>query len=41
MSVKKGDALLLHPCNEHVICNTSDHKLYTLTVMMPNEGFAN
>jgi mannose-6-phosphate isomerase-like protein (cupin superfamily) len=37
MSVKKGDALLLHPGNEHVICNTGDHELHTLTVMTPNE----
>jgi mannose-6-phosphate isomerase-like protein (cupin superfamily) len=40
MSIKKGDALLLRPGNEHVICNTGDSKLYTLTVMTPNEGFA-
>lgn len=40
MPIKKGDALLLRPGNEHVICNTGDSKLYTLTVMTPNEGFA-
>jgi mannose-6-phosphate isomerase-like protein (cupin superfamily) len=40
LSIKKGDALLLRPGNEHVICNTGDSKLYTLTVMTPNEGFA-
>lgn len=38
--IKKGDALLLRPGAEHVIQNTGDSKLYTLTVMTPNEGFA-
>lgn len=38
--VKKGDSLLLHPGVEHVVENTGDSKLYTLTVMTPNEGFA-
>jgi mannose-6-phosphate isomerase-like protein (cupin superfamily) len=36
----KGDSLLLHPGSEHVIENTGAGKLYTLTVMTPNEGFA-
>jgi mannose-6-phosphate isomerase-like protein (cupin superfamily) len=40
MSIKKGDALLLRPGVEHVIQNTGAGKLYTLTVMTPNEGFA-
>lgn len=40
MPIKKGDALLLRPGAEHVIQNTGDSKLYTLTVMTPNEGFA-
>lgn len=38
--IKKGDSLLLHPGNEHVVENTGEGKLYTLTVMTPNEGFA-
>jgi mannose-6-phosphate isomerase-like protein (cupin superfamily) len=38
--IKKGDSLLLHPGSEHVIENTGAGKLYTLTVMTPNEGFA-
>jgi len=38
--IKAGDALLLRPGNEHVIRNTGAGKLYTLTVMTPNEGFA-
>src|ERR1700733_14396374 len=40
MPIKKGDALLLRPGAEHVIQNTGASKLYTLTVMTPNEGFA-
>jgi mannose-6-phosphate isomerase-like protein (cupin superfamily) len=38
--VKRGDALLLRPGSEHVVENTGSGKLYTLTVMTPNEGFA-
>ena len=38
--IRKGDSLLLHPGSEHVIENTGTDKLYTLTVMTPNEGFA-
>ena len=38
--IKAGDALLLKPGNEHVIRNTGASKLYCLTVMTPNEGFA-
>jgi mannose-6-phosphate isomerase-like protein (cupin superfamily) len=40
MAIRKGDSLLLHPGSEHVIENTGHDKLYTLTVMTPNEGFA-
>lgn len=40
VAIAKGDALLLHPGNEHLIRNTGQGKLYTLTVMTPNEGFA-
>lgn len=36
----KGDALLLRPGAEHVIENAGATKLYTLTVMMPDEDFA-
>jgi mannose-6-phosphate isomerase-like protein (cupin superfamily) len=38
--VRRGDALLLRPGSEHLIENTGPAKLYTLTVMTPNEGFA-
>lgn len=40
LTIKAGDALLLHPGNEHIVENTGTTKLYTLTVMTPNEGFA-
>lgn len=40
LPLSKGKALLLNPGNEHVIRNTGSGKLYTLTVMTPNEGFA-
>lgn len=38
--IRRGDALLLRPGSEHVIENTGPGRLYTLTVMTPNEGFA-
>jgi len=36
----KGDALMLGPGTEHIIENIGPGKLYTLTFMAPNEGFA-
>lgn len=39
-AIAKGDALMLRPGTEHVIENTGKGKLYTLTFMQPNEGFA-
>lgn len=36
----KGDALMLRPGTEHIIENIGPGKLYTLTFMAPNEGFA-
>jgi mannose-6-phosphate isomerase-like protein (cupin superfamily) len=38
--LSKGQALLVPPGAEHVIENTGPGKLYTLTIMCPNEGFA-
>ncbi len=38
--LKTGDALLLRPGHEHIVHNTGTAKLYCLTVMTPNEGFA-
>lgn len=35
-----GDVLVLRPGTEHVVENTSNGKLYCLTMMTPNEGFA-
>ena len=40
VSRRKGDALLVRPGSEHIVENTGTTKLYTLTVMTPNEGFA-
>ena len=40
LPLAKGDALMLRPGSEHVIENTGSGKLYTLTFMVPNEGFA-
>lgn len=36
----KGDALMLRPGAVHEVENTGPVKLYTLTFMVPNEGFA-
>ena len=41
LPIRTGDSLLLHPGSEHVIENTGAGKLYTLTVMTPNEGLPN
>jgi mannose-6-phosphate isomerase-like protein (cupin superfamily) len=38
--IRRGDALLIRPGGTHVIENTGPGKLYTLTVMVPNEEFA-
>jgi mannose-6-phosphate isomerase-like protein (cupin superfamily) len=38
--IEKGDTLVLPPRMEHVVENTGPDKLYCLTVMIPNEGFA-
>ena len=38
--IAQGDSLVLPPGREHVIENTGDERLYCLTVMVPNEGFA-
>lgn len=35
-----GDAFVLRPGVEHVVVNDTDSKLYCLTLMTPNEGFA-
>jgi mannose-6-phosphate isomerase-like protein (cupin superfamily) len=38
--VRPGDFFLVRPGHEHVVQNTGPGKLYCLTVMVPNEGFA-
>lgn len=40
MSIGPGDAMVLAPGVEHVVENTGAGKLYCLTMMTPNEGFA-
>jgi len=35
-----GDAFVLRPGTEHVVVNDGPSKLYCLTLMTPNEGFA-
>jgi len=40
VALRPGSAMLLHPGNEHIVENTGTKKLYCLTVMTPNEGFA-
>jgi mannose-6-phosphate isomerase-like protein (cupin superfamily) len=39
-AVKPGDSFLVRPGHEHVVINTGPERLYCLTVMIPNEGFA-
>ncbi len=38
--VGPGDVLVLRPGTEHVVVNNGTEKLYCLTFMAPNEGFA-
>jgi mannose-6-phosphate isomerase-like protein (cupin superfamily) len=40
MDIGPGDAFVLRPGVEHVVENTGKTKLYCLTLMTPNEGFA-
>lgn len=40
LSLRKGDALLLHPGSVHVVRNTGAGKLYTLTIMTPDQDFS-
>lgn len=39
-AVKPGDSVIVRPGHEHVVENTGTDRLYCLTVMIPNEGFA-
>jgi mannose-6-phosphate isomerase-like protein (cupin superfamily) len=38
--IKAGDSLLVPPTGMHLIKNTGSSRLYTLTIMVPNEDFA-
>ncbi|GAB1542851.1 hypothetical protein NUACC21_55250 [Scytonema sp. NUACC21] len=38
--IKAGDSLLVPPTGTHLIKNTGSTRLYTLTIMVPNEDFA-
>ncbi len=40
MMIQAGDSLLVPPTGTHVIENTGAGRLYTLTIMVPNEDFA-
>ncbi len=40
MPIGPGDCFVLRPGVEHVVENTGPTKLYCLTLMTPNEGFA-
>ncbi|MEH2421005.1 MAG: cupin domain-containing protein [Nostoc sp.] len=39
-TIKTGDSLLVPPTGTHLIKNTGSTRLYTLTVMVPNENFS-
>ena len=40
VKIKSGDSLLVPPTGTHLIENTGSGRLYTLTIMVPNEDFA-
>ena len=40
VKIKAGDSLLVPPTGTHLIQNTGSSRLYTLTIMVPNEDFA-
>jgi mannose-6-phosphate isomerase-like protein (cupin superfamily) len=40
LPIKAGDSLLVPPNGIHLIRNTGDTRLYTLTIMVPNENFS-
>ncbi|BAZ10879.1 cupin 2 domain-containing protein [Calothrix sp. NIES-4071] len=40
VSIKTGDSLLIPPTGTHMIKNTGATRLYTLTIMVPNEDFS-
>lgn len=40
VELSRGSALLINPGSNHVVENTGEGKLYSLTIMTPDEGFA-
>ena len=40
VKIQAGDSLLVPPTGTHLIKNTGKSRLYTLTVMVPNEDFS-
>jgi mannose-6-phosphate isomerase-like protein (cupin superfamily) len=40
VEIKAGDSLLVPPTGTHLIKNIGNSRLYTLTIMVPNEDFA-
>jgi mannose-6-phosphate isomerase-like protein (cupin superfamily) len=38
--IRKGDFLSVAPGHEHIVTNTGEGRLYCITFMLPNEGFA-
>ncbi|MEH2178094.1 cupin domain-containing protein [Nostoc sp.] len=40
ISIKTGDSLLIPPTGTHLIKNIGNDRLYTLTLMVPNEDFS-
>jgi mannose-6-phosphate isomerase-like protein (cupin superfamily) len=40
VNIKAGDSLLVPATGTHLIENTGSGRLYTLTIMVPNEDFA-
>ena len=38
--IRTGDSLLVPPTGTHIIENTGSSRLYALTIMVPNEDFA-
>ncbi len=38
--IRTGDSFLVRPGHDHIVENTGAAKLYCLTIMVPNEGFA-
>jgi mannose-6-phosphate isomerase-like protein (cupin superfamily) len=40
VAVKAGDTLVLPPTSVHFIKNTGDSRMYSITLMSPDDGFA-